>query len=667
NQQAPVTTPESMPFGNQQAPVTTPESMPFDNQQAQTGTTDPLSLGNQQAQTGTTDPLAFGNQTENQGFGSTPMYGQGDMNNWNNNMAPNFNVDEKPAKKLPKKLLLICLPVALVVVAILCNLSSIAGFCVKTFGSDSDYLRYVEVNDLKAYCDSASTIYDAYLLENADMKVGQTADVAFELTDEGISMIEDLAGDELDIDLEWLKDIKLSLESNVDVNQDVKANMKIAGKDIASLAMVNDIENEMMYIAIPELSEKYLGIEIPAEDVSKFMETANKLEKVLPSEKELNKLLKKYLKVAFDSISDAEQSKGTLEAGDLSKKCTTVEIQIDDRLLLEMANNILEEAKNDKELKKIVTDFVALMAETDEIYEDIDVEEIFSDDIEIEQEDILEKLDDLDGDGEVYATLVDYIDGSHEIIGRALLVNDEEVVKYAMITKGGKFAFELNADEQVVITGSGKKNSKTITGDFVVTYFNEYVDEEQEVLTFSLDKFNTKKMENGELEGTVTVGLGSLIESIIVGNGSSSDSAAAGKFAKLLDLSLSMTFDSGSKGGTTSFALLSESEKLASVTATTAIKNPSKISAPDSAKVVEVTEDDPEAVTDYIDTVDISKIVNNLAAAGVPDEIIDAVELAVDEAINDMDMNSLSGIDSYDDYSDFDYEDFDYEDFDIQM
>lgn len=617
-------------------PVQMPEPVPMQNEVNMPGEVNmpesmPEPMPNEVNMPGQVD---FENQPENQNFGTAPMYGQGDMNNWNNNMAPNFNVDEKPKKKFPKKLLFIGLPVVLVVALIICNLSSVVGFCVKTFGSDSDYLRYTEVNDLKKYCDSASTIYDAYFLENVDMKVGQTGEIAFELSNEGITMLEELAGDSMDF--EWLKDVKINMESNMDGNQNVKADLKIAGTDIVSFDMVNDLENSIVYIAVPELCEKYLGVELATDDMTAAMEVTEGLEKILPSEKELNKLMKKYLKIAFDSVKDAEMSKDTLEAGDLSKKCTTVEIQIDQRLVSEMALNILEEVQNDKEIQKIVTDFVALMAETDPAYEDIDVDTIFTDEIEATKETITESLDELDedDDGEVLATLVDYIDGNHEIIGRAILVDDEEVAKYAMITKGGKFAFELTVEESASVIGSGKKTSSTITGDF------EVVADEQEVLTFSIDKFNTKKLENGELEGTIRIGIGSVAEAIL---------GSSGEIAAFLDYTLEMVFDTTAKGGTASIALLDGEDKLLSITSKSSMKNPSKVSVPDSAKVIEVEEGDTEAMMEYVEEMDITTIINNLDEAGVPDEIIDAVENAIET------MGSTS---SMDDYSDFDYEDY---------
>ncbi len=619
---------------------------PFEQTPVQNGVEAPM-----QNQENTNAEMPFGNQPLDQNMGGIPMYGQGDMNNWGNNMAPNFNVEEMPKKKFPKKLLFIGLPVVLVVIAVICNLSAITGFFVKSFGSDSDYLRYVEVNGLKSYCDSVSTVYDAYVLENADMKIGETANISVEVSDEGVTMLEELAGDEMDF--EWLKNIDLNLETSIDGNQSIKGNLKISDKDIVSIDMVNDLENQIIYLAIPELSEQYLGIELTTDDVSMMMDAMKEFEKTLPSEKELNKLLKKYVKVAFDTISDAEMSKDTLDAGDFSKKCTTVEIEIDQRLVLEMANNILEEAKNDEELQNIVANFVTLMAETDPTYEDVDVDSIFSDAMEEAQDDIIEQLDELDGDGEVAATLVDYIDGSHKIIGREIVVEGETVAKYAMITKGGKFGFEFNVADAFSVTGSGKKSSSTITGDFAV------VVEEQEALKFSLDKFNTKKLEKGELDGKVTIAMGDDVAAIAEEELYSSEAAL---ISTLVDYNIEIVFNTNSKGGTTTFALLDGEEKLVNITSDVEIKNPSKISVPDASKVVEVTEDDPEAAMDYVDSMDITKIINNLESAGVPEEIVDAVETAFDNMGSMMSGESYASSSMYDEM----YEDiYDYSDIDI--
>lgn len=533
-------------------------------------------------------------------------------------VTPNFDLEQKPKRKFPRKLLFIGIPAIVIVAAIVLNMWAIVGFAIKTFGSDSDYLRYVESRAISSYCDTFSTIYSSYLLENADMKVGEKAEVSVNITDEGSDVLSELTGDQFDLD--WLKEVKLDIESNINGNQDLKMGLDISGKDIISLDFVNDLQNGMMYIAIPEISEKYLSTEFETDEMSNLLSKMEDLEEVLPSEKELSKMLTKYVEIAFNTIDDAEMFKDTLEIGGVEQKCTVIELEIDERLGYEMSKNILEEAQNDEKLKTLLSDICDIMASVDSSYEYIDVDEIFSDGIDEALDEINEELNYLDGDGEVLGTLTDYVDGNHDIIAREFTTEDEEepIFFCGKAKKGSKVAYQLSVGEDLVISGEGKESMAAITADFEV-----YSDGE-EVLLFETEKLKVNELAKGNIKGKVTLKPGSAM----------AEYASSSAPVSVLDLALELNFDTSSQKAKTEISLFEDDQELIEISIDAKTQSPNKINVPDSGDAVDLTDEDELA--DYVDSMDTDSVIENLRKAGVSDDIIDEIENAIDELRDSM-------------------------------
>lgn len=524
-----------------------------------------------------------------------------------NNNPENFNnaPEEKKKKKFSVvKLLCIVIPALIIVVTIILNMGNIAGFAVKTFGSDSDYFRYVEAKAIGSYSDSLASLYGKVLLENADMKMGQTTEATIELSDEGKDTLGDLTG----VDMEWLDKVKIDLETNVDGMQSAKAGVAIGKTDIATIDVISDLEDGMLYFAVPEISEQYLGTEVDTEKYEKLMSELENLKETLPSEAEFAKIGTKYAAIAFNTIDDAKIYDESIKVGGINQNCDVIELDVDERLVLEMQNNVLEEAKTDEELQNMISDFVDVMASTDSQYEDIDVKKFFSEDIDELQDNIQTQLDELDGDGEVVFTLTDYVNGKHEIIGRSITSYDEEVFFMGKAKKGGEVAYEVRVNNEFAISGEGKERGGKITGTFELSV------DEQEIMTVETDKFDIDKLFKGELIGSFKIEASSAM----------ADVASNSALGSLLDYTVEV------KCGKTSIDLkLTENDnELLSIALDSKKKSPDKIETPDADLVVDVK--DTDALKDYVDSANINAVVDNLREAGVPEELMEPIEEAVD-------------------------------------
>lgn len=523
-----------------------------------------------------------------------------------NNNPDNFNNEPEQKKKKFSvvKLLCIVIPALIIVATIILNMGTIAGFAVKTFGSDSDYFRYVEAKAIGSYSDSLASLYGNVLLENADMKFGQTTEATIELSDEGKDTLSDLT----DVDMEWLDKVKIDLEANVDGMQSAKAGVTIGKTDIATVDFISDLEGGMIYFAIPEISEQYLGAEVDTEEYKKLMSELENLKETLPSKAKLAKTVTKYSAIAFNSIDDAKIYDESIKVGGIKQDCDVIELDIDERLILEMQNNVLEEAKTDEELQTMIADFVDVLASTDSSYEDVDVNKFFSEDIDELQNDIQEQLDALDGDGEVLYTLTDYVNGKHEIIGRSLTAYDEEVLFMGKAKKGGDVAYELRFEDAFAISGEGKERGNKISGTFEVSA------EDEEILIVETDKFDISKLFKGELIGSFKFELSSSMANAV-------DNEELGS---LLDYALEV------KCGKTSIDLkLTENDnELLSVAVNSKKKSPDKIETPSEDLVVNVENQDD--LKDYIGSANTDAIIDNLREAKIPDELMEPIEEAVD-------------------------------------
>lgn len=552
-----------------------------------------------------------------------------------------------PAKK-KKTGLIIGLASAAVVVAlavlVVLNFNFVKGYAIKTFGSDTDYLRFVEAQSINQSVDSITEAYGVALEEKQDSSA--TVKLQPKLSDSAKELIgENLTGE---MDIDWIN--KLSLSATSEVGGDKTAIglvLALSNSEVLKLDTVTDMEEQMLYLAISNLSDKYIKTDIELDEsvaigeggMSKIMEALDdpEFKETLPSEKELNELLKKYTDVVINSIEASEISTMYLTVDELIGEFTVVEYEITEEDALIIAEALLNTAKEDAELKEIIESVCGYLADKEIIDPDIDyydeVEEFIDEGIEA----VEEAMDEADDNEPII--IKNFVNSKHEICGRTVEVDGEEMFNYITIQKGTKFATEAEV-ENVKVEGSGEVKGTKLNAEYSVKVDkSKYVDviiEDADVISLSDKKFN----------GTVRIELSDTFV----------DKIGEAEFADLMeeyDFAFEFKIAAEEKTSKLEVNVLSKGDLFVGFDMTTTIgEADGKITTPSDA--IDAT--DEEALTQWAESLDLTKIVEALEKGGLDEELVTAVESYVDQLKAMMDPDSYYG-DMYDDYYSDSYDD----------
>lgn len=570
---------------------------------------------NNEAQAENVNPEVVANET--------PVAEQPIAQDYNNSAfaMPDFNLPKKKKSGLFKKLIPAAVAIILVV-AIVLNFSAVSGFAIKTFGSSSAYLNYVETNAFGNYSETVTDVYDNTILENIDFSNSTETDIELTVSDK----ITNLVGGQVDLD--WLNGVVFSLDTNMKEDlQQIGLGLDISKKRILTLDMILDSAKPEMFMAVSEFGEKYIKVpmskmngivgEMSSENSSEVgpAKLYSELgEEVLPEADVLDKLICKYVKIALENIIDVEKESTTLKIKDIEQKLTVLEFAIDDKLLTDIAEDILKSAKEDKEIKKILGDFQDV-AEEYSVFgsEDVDVYNEFIKAVD-------EGLDELDdfrskmSDSE-YANIYTYVNGKNEVVGRKIKVDGEEVFFYATVRKGKNFAFEAIAANTASVTGTGTEKGDIINGVYEVAVDGKtYVE-------FEVEDFNTKKTKQGYLNGTFRIVPSAALVKEMFGS-----TAAAG--LSLSDIAFELKVKTSDKKSEMAINVVDDKEVLVGISMKSEIGKGKKVSKPADKNVIDAN--DTEALMEYIGDVDFDKIINNLKKTDIPDDYIDIIEQYVD-------------------------------------
>lgn len=564
---------------------------------------------------------------------------------------------QPPMKKklrLPKLSLPILIGAAAVVLIVLVaalNWAALGNFAKKTFSSPEKYYQWVEKNTAEDAAAMAANVYSSYLLESLNVRdMGGSVSVNLKLGEGGQDAVDTLAGFAGlgGMDMSWLEDVTFSGEwgSKDNVLQGILG-LTIGKTQLLSLDAIVDVEGEAAYLAIPELSSKYIGVEADEigdleyalEYAGEYTESMEALVKALPDQKQLEKLMKKYMETALGSVEDVKMKKGKdLKAEGISQKCTVLEVTLDADALEDMLKAVLEKMEDDKDLEKMVVKAWDALSEIDGIYlYDMDGDDAWE---EIQKECKAAKRDiDLSSDFELVMKV--YVDGKGNIRGRSFVYsdryNDEVTVELLNPHKGSKFGYRLAASgsgNEIALTGTGKESGGTVTGDFV--FEGAINGRSAEVLEVHAEEFDVDALKQGELKGMFTLKAASGLKmlSTLYGRYGDYDEASSLLLSALEDLEVSLNIEAGSKAATIGFGLASDGESLGSLTVVAERFSGKKISVPSGKNAVMV--EDMDDFEDYWDSVKWDTVIKSLGKTALPEEIADILE-----DVSDMDFDEF--------------------------
>lgn len=278
----------------------------------------------------------------------------------------------KASRKAPKGkggliVAVIALVVVVAVVGIVLNLNRVGAMFARTFQSPEEYLANVESDAIAEHTSKLTQAYGKSLNAYDPSLTASSADIRLTLGDGLLAVAQTaLQQQGVNIDVNWLKEIALSVETNVqDKGVQMGLGLGLGKTDVVSADVIVDANGGKAYFAIPELNSNYLYTDISyalsSVNFSQMLEQTTEmyedLIKSLPSEEDLNAMIDTYSGIVLSGIEKVEKEKDTVTINGVSQKMVVLNAKIKEEEMLDMAIEVLEEAEKDKTLKKLMTAF----------------------------------------------------------------------------------------------------------------------------------------------------------------------------------------------------------------------------------------------------------------------------------------------------------------------
>lgn len=388
--------------------------------------------------------------------------------------------DETPAPKKKKKkkglvIGIIAGVVAVLGVVIALCWSTIWTFFCRTFMSPEDYLVMVETKAVAQHTASLSSAYGKWRSGVASNANATSGTINLVVGDELISLAEMTLAQQSGeaIDLDWLSEISFSVDSNFQDNAfQTILGLNLGKQDILSLDAIFDFENGMYYMTIPEINKKYLSMEMPADmdwgevqsTYAASLEAVQVLAEDMPSEEAVNEMLNKYVDIVLSEIKNVEKSTKTVKVGGVSQSMTVLTAKITEEDLLNILQEVLKEAEDDKTLKQFIKAYGTYLNTTYQLaYGDsynVDLYANFTDSIP----DLIDQLEEAKetADKSNYLKLYTYVDMQGNVRGHELVTysdgkKGEEELSYLTVKKGDTIYIEAKLGKLEI---EGEKTEK---------------------------------------------------------------------------------------------------------------------------------------------------------------------------------------------------------------
>lgn len=413
-------------------------------------------------------------------------------------------ISEKPAnKKHTGKLVAIIVVLAVILagsITAFANRNKLTNTLAMMTKSSSEYYAYIEQKNLDTQIDSLTKYYGKSL-DYYKKGLSTENNLTFTISPEFATMMG----------LTEIKPISAQFNSSTKEGfSNFNGVLSYDNKALASLEMLLDVNTYDYYFKVPELSSAYLLMSIKdimeeeaavdtEFDYSEYMNNISALmDGKLLSEETLNVMLKKYSSDFYKNIKTVEIDKNAkVTASKVTSNYNKITATITDKDLYNVAMAVLEDAKADKDLVKVL---VALQVLAEGEYNEA---------IDTAINDLKTKEATLTG--ETMFNMILYVDGKGNIMGREFTAIDgaNTSLGYSTTKNGANMGFDVwyKEDDSSVfeITASGTTNKDGFTGDSVIAinYYDEFYGE---TTTTNLNvALKNVKMKNNYLDGKFTL------------------------------------------------------------------------------------------------------------------------------------------------------------------
>ena len=507
------------------------------------------------------------------------------------------------------------------------GLLSAAALSSAVYAADS--YSSIEKNAWSEKVKEMAGAYATSLEESQSLMSGVQGDMSLKLEDSGRSLLGFIAP----FDVSWMNDITLSTTSTFADGQ-TGTLMKVLLNDnlVCTLEYYLDPETQDIYMRIPELSDKYLktnlkeateqqtatieedieNADIPAdadslasaysESLSLSASLMSDLSASMPEATVVETLLDKYGSMLFDNLTEVDGSQATLTAGDISQECTVYEGQISAADAIKTGTDILEAAKSDEDIKKLLDSWSEKLSDGENLYGS------FTESIDTGL-DALKNTDTDDSDESYISTRI-WVDENGRIAGREISLHENDtdtpVLTWQMPENGSEFGYLLSFtpddESDYVLSGSGQIDGDKLNGTY------EFSTGGTVLSVIEVKDYDTASIKEGYLNGNYTI-------TFPAGDTEDDSLAMLENFALVLDLSSEKT------SGSVALSVESAGSTLGTLSITSGAGD--TVDIPDLASLKDVCDaSNDEDMNDYAATLDFTSIMENLSAAGVPDEVV---------------------------------------------
>ena len=516
-----------------------------------------------------------------------------------------------------------------------------------------------------------------------DLNGDMTFSVEATLGDEAKDLLDEV-GSTFGGDLSWVESGRADIAVDVQEEQigfDVKASLN--GQDIGSFNAIVDADSEKAYLSIPEVfgdvaleAEGDFDSEAFMEMLASYSEQFTNYAEIYPDPDKFNKCVTKYTDIISKDLSKCEIDKGKTEitAGDVSAKYTELEIQLDNKTALKIADDLLKEFEDDDDLKELLRPIFEAERESaayegywDDFYDYYDDFDDYwdkiLDDASIAKDEVEKKLEDIEDDedlNEDIATVYLYVDGFN-FKGIAVEPEDSDArLEIFSVEKGNKSGLRFSYDDgysEYVFEGQGETKKGLFNGNFTLEA------DDEEYLTVEVKDFDKKAYDKKRAcKGDIILSLGEGLTGDLYNE--TSQMFGLAKY--------DIFFDTEDVSGTVGVDILVDDESFAKITMSYSLENVEDMKIPrDTVDFDNMSEDE---LLDFVKGINLDKLIKNLEKAGVPSDYYEVLE-EINDALASGDvmeiyyaLGSLMGSSSYDyydyDYYDYDYDDYDYDDYD---
>lgn len=311
------------------------------------------------------------------------------------------------------------------------------------------------------------------------------------------------------LDLDWLHSIVL--QTNVDESELLTQTELAVGLNdtrIISLQVIGDVANNIGYLRVPEMSDTYLRTGLGSVDVYSLFQTPTvdaaalqALMDKLPDADEMTRIANKYLSLFFSQPDTVKRTTETVTIEGISQTMTVLTVTMDATQFRDACIAVLEAAQEDMQLKQIVGVFLECIQQmygqdsAAAVYAGIPTAEEVWKQIPA----TIAQYKNMPTSTQPALTYRVYVDSQNNVYGRSFAApKDNESWSFLCLGNANHFAVEFrqdNAYEKLTVTGSGNLETSS---------FRMCIDG-QPVACVDVLSLDMAAMQQGELMGTFRI------------------------------------------------------------------------------------------------------------------------------------------------------------------